>query len=330
MVLGSPDDPAGPSGLARLAIGANGVLVVISDLAPGSLPLLYSPSGSFLGEFGARGTGPGEFGAVVRLASVPGGPLVLYDAQMGVHVFGRDGGFVKRLLPGRPIPQPLREPAILGDTLLAIAALTRSPVAPDRSVELFDLRTGEAAGGTGPSSTFDHDDGAEAVPHLAPACGGGIWLHVRDGAFTRWDAQGQQTGRFEVDAAAVDDAARALGIPTGEVATLRLHEDCDQRVHWIALLLRDPAVGPPAEVAPGAPLPGSILTPAHVNRAHYTLVLAVDAETGALLGGTTLDTAFSQFLPDGRLVTTVEDDQGHQSIVLYRLSLARVGSGEGP
>lgn len=328
VVLGSRADRAGPSGLARVAVGLGGNLVLISDMAAGALPLVYSPSGEFLGELGARGSGPGEFGAVIRLASSPGGLLVLYDAHMGVHLFGPDGGFLRRLSPSRAIPQPLREPVILEDTILAVASLSRSARTPERPVELFDLGTGEFIGGTGPASGFSQHRGIDAVPHIAPACGGEIWSHGREPSFTRWDARGEQTASFALDPAMLDDAARAAGIPGGEIATLRLHDDCEQGIRWIALLLRDPSEAPRSEApSGGAPLPLPLLSPSHINRSHNTLLLVVDEGTDTVLGGTALHTAFSEFLRDGRLVTTMEDDQGHQSVVLHRLTFRRSGSG---
>ena len=257
------------------------------------------------------------------LASVVGGPLVLYDAQLGVHLFDSTGAFARRLKPGRGIPQPLREPAILGGEVLAVASYTRSTRAPDRPVELFGLEDGEFIGALGPPSALDPETGILDVPHLAAGCAGELWLHGAEPTFTRWNVRGEQTAAFQLDSAAVAAAASAVGIPPGLIATLRLHEDCDAGVRWLAIVLRDRAALTQADVAPGDPLPPALLSPSHIHRTHDTLILAVDASSDALLAGAALPRAINHFLADGRIAVDIEEASGHQYVQLYRLTLQR-------
>lgn len=320
--LGALTDPAGPVGLNRVATGPGGDIILTSDMAMGALPLRYSASGEFKGEFGARGEGPGEFGSVTRLTSVPDGPLVLFDAQLGVHLFDADGAFVRRLNPVPPIPHPLREPAILDGGVLAVAAVTRSTRSLGRPVELFGLADGAFVGAVGPPSPVDAGTGVDQVPHIAPACGGGVWLYGPAATYSRWSVDGAETAAFGIDSVTVARAAAAVGLTPGELATLRLHDDCATGVRWIAIVLHD-SDDDADDVAPGAPLSPALLSPSHIHEIHNTLVLAVAAETDAILAAGALPLAVNHFLPDGRLAVDMEEASGHQYVQLLRPTLQR-------
>ena len=63
------------------------------------------PDGSFLGQFGRAGGGPGEFGNPRQLDVLPGGRIVVTDMRrLAFHVFGPEGVFERRVRMALDMP----------------------------------------------------------------------------------------------------------------------------------------------------------------------------------------------------------------------------------
>jgi hypothetical protein len=59
---------------------------------------IYDKDGSYLREFGRKGSGPGEFIGATRLEILPGGNILINDlATNAVSIFDRSGQFIRRI-----------------------------------------------------------------------------------------------------------------------------------------------------------------------------------------------------------------------------------------
>jgi sugar lactone lactonase YvrE len=96
---GQPADPASFYQPNDLVVLANGEILVAEghgDTAPSHRIVRFSKEGKYLGEFGKRGSGPGEFLQPHALALDPQGNLVVGDRSNNrVQVLTTDGKFIR-------------------------------------------------------------------------------------------------------------------------------------------------------------------------------------------------------------------------------------------
>ncbi len=319
MVLGSTGDSVSLAALPRVTVTERGTFYALSDALPLPGVLTYGEAGEFRGITGRRGNGPGEFERSWRLAHAPGGGLVVWDIANGVQTFDSEGDFVART-PGGRVPLPVTDPVILDDRVAVVMPRAPLPDAPDRTVVLFDLESGEFVGGSGP--VFDAEAPRGPV-HLAPACRGGFWSVRQNTVVERWSTGGEldATLRWPTDWA--ERAARHIEVPIDEVLDFRVHEACETGLMWFLAVLRDPTAdgSETTPVRPGQPFPPFHFDAARLNRIHNTVVGVLDPDDGQVLALRSMDANVYQFLPDGRLLTMREDDVGHQWAEVVRLEL---------
>jgi hypothetical protein len=148
-VLGSRDDPTGPSADPRVAIGRGGRPHVISRTrVPGAS--VYSRTGAWEGMLGRAGDGPGELTWAYRIDRAPDSGIALLEPNGVIHHFGPDTQPVGR---HSGLPRLARDLLLLNDTLAAIlTGDTRPSEIEDHEVILYHWRSGTPLRGIGPES----------------------------------------------------------------------------------------------------------------------------------------------------------------------------------
>jgi hypothetical protein len=321
LALGALSDPAGPAGPSRVALGrSDNSFYVLSDQVPVMGVIVYSAEGRYAGALARRGQGPGEIMLAARVASAASGELYVYDlARSSIHVFGPDRDF-RRTLHG--IVQPIGDPLVLGDSIIAVLTGTARPRnASGQPVVLYDARSGALIRGMGPSSDLRPDQ-VPALNHIAQSEGATLWLvHAASGRIERWSLADQPVVSFRF----ADNWARFARASGAEPrATIsRAWEDPQTGLLWITSVARDPGYRPPPgpPVLPGQPLPRGILDPQQVNARVNTIISVVDVRRRAVVAHFEIAEHVHQILPDGRLVVMQEADDGYQWIEVITLQL---------
>lgn len=319
VTLGSADGPGGlPEMPGSISTDSRGQFYVLPRRS-GEMPIVFSPTGDFVGRIGTEGEGPGEMVRPSRIFVTPGDSLMVLDHSVGrVTVFDPAWQYVRSF----PMTWPQADMVRLEDSRFVINGPVGTPDNVGYALHRLD-HGGQIALSFEPYVTTPREPTWMRTIGLGPS---GLWSipfahghYIRlfdpeDGAllreFTRDSEWYPPTERFQVPTPEDPPSSLMAAVweePRGRLWTI----GWTHREDW-ADGLGEP-VGTPD---------GEVYLYQH-NDVYDGVIEVIDAETGALIVSARTNGPPSSVIAPGLIAFTHEDSVGWWYADVYRLRLSR-------
>jgi hypothetical protein len=286
----------------------------------GNLPQIFEADGSYAGDIGRRGSGPGEIRRAARVLPLPGDSLLVLESDRAA-VFDSERRFIRQIafgggFVGMLVSQWPRSVLMIGNASSAPGTKLH-----DASFESADARYHRH--GDLPSADSSAT-GAPALPSLASQVGPPWWLMQRPYRLIQYDEDLRPQLRLERMPAWWSDGPEPLGVPhvspphpsTGPVTV------DSAGLLWVFIRVSSPNWREAwADIPRGAVeiAQGRV----ELDRLLDTLIEVIDPVTRRVVARDTVRDYILAASPDGRAAFYAPTPEGHPRVRIMRLALRR-------
>jgi hypothetical protein len=302
---------------ASFSEGLDGDIYVVSAVEPARI-LRFSGRGDFIGSFGRRGAGPGEYGIAVPPVVSVGDTLNVFDARRRRWTVLSPAGSHVRTMPIPLMPTPL---APLPDGRFVLNGSPGTGAGAGHPLHLFD-RNGAIVASFGADSRAPPSGVAHlARRRLAVGPEGTIWsAPINSYRLEEWTPEGELRTRVDIDAPWFEPWVERLTRPDSirpQPSIIKIWWSDDRL--WIATHVSDAAWKP--QLLPGHGLEGPSYSFEDRDSMFDTRIEVFDVANRRLLASTIVDSYLTPSVYGTFMVHYKEDTELNPLYTIYRFNL---------